>query len=63
MLPQNLSGHFDKWNKTCLPLLIAFSSLSDINTTLKTGITVTWSFTLHYVITIVSLWCYFNVNM
>ena len=35
MLPQSLSGHFDKWNKTCLPLLIAFSSLSDINTTLK----------------------------
>ena len=34
----------------CLPLLIAFSSLSDINTTLKIGITATRSFTLRYVI-------------
>ena len=42
-----------KWNKTKrLPLLIAFSSLSDISTTLKIGITITWSFTLSYVIAI-----------
>ena len=44
--------YFDKWNK------IAFSSLSDINTTFKIGITVIWSFTLHYVIAIISLWCW-----
>ena len=40
-----------KRNKTkCLPSLIAFSSLSDINVTLKIGITLTWSFTLRYTI-------------
>ena len=48
-----------KWNKTkCLPLLIAFSSLSDINTKLKIGITITWSFTLRCVIATTSLWCW-----
>ena len=31
MIPQSLSEHFDNSNKTCLPLLIAFSSLYDIN--------------------------------
>ena len=45
--------HFDKWNKVCLLLLIAFSSLSDINTTLNIGITIT----LRYVIATTSLWC------
>ena len=49
---------FDKRNKTTrLPLLIPLSPLSDINTTLKIGITITCSFTLHYVITTTSLWC------
>ena len=39
------------WNKTkCLLLSrIAFLSLSDINKTLKIGITITWSFLLRYV--------------
>ena len=45
MLPeyyQSLSEYFDKLNKTtCLPLLMAFSSLSDLNTTLKIGIIIT----------------------
>ena len=47
---QNISARLLlKWNKTkCLLLLITFSSLSDINTTLKIGITITWSFTLRY---------------
>ena len=40
-----------KWNKTYLPLLLAFSSLYDVNTTLKIGITIVWSFKLRYVIT------------
>ena len=39
--------------------LIAFSSLSDINTTLKIGITITWSFTLRYVIATTPL-CYWK---
>ena len=52
-----------KWSKmNCLPLLIAFSSLSDINTTLKIGITITWSFTLCYVIAITSLWCWKKIS-
>ena len=34
MSPQSLSGYLDKRNKTCLPLLIAFSSLSETKTTL-----------------------------
>ena len=55
MLPQSLSEHFGKCNKTCLTLLIVFSSLSDINTTLKIGITITLSFSLHYVIATTSL--------
>ena len=56
---QNTSGQlFLRWNKTkCLPLLIAFSSLSDINTISKIGITITWSFTLCYFIATTSLWC------
>ena len=36
-----LSEYFDKWNKMCLPLSITFSTLSDINTTFKIGITIT----------------------
>ena len=61
---QNTSGRlFMKWNKTkCLPLLITFSSLSDINTTLKIGMTVTWSFILRYVIAITSLWCWKKIS-
>ena len=52
-----------KWNKTtCLPLLIAFSSLSDINTTLKIDITTTWSFTLRYVIAKTPLWCWKKIS-
>ena len=48
-----------KRNKTkCLPSLIAFSSLSDINVTLKIGITLTWSFTLRYTIATKLLWCW-----
>ena len=51
-----------KWNKTKgLSLLIAFSSLSDINTTLKIGITITWSFTLRYVIA-TSSWCWKKIS-
>ena len=46
-----------KCNKTkLLPLLTAFSSLSDINTTLKICISIIWSFTLRYVIATTSLW-------
>ena len=46
-----------KCNKTKrLPLLTAFSSLSDINTTLKICISIIWSFTLRYVIATTSLW-------
>ena len=41
-----------------MPLLIAFSSFPDINTTLKIVITITWSFTLRCVIATTSLWCY-----
>ena len=37
---------------------MAFSSLSDINTTFKIGITITLSFTLCYIIAIISLWCW-----
>ena len=52
-----------KWNKTKgLSLLIAFSSLSGINTTLKIGITITWSFTLRYVIATTSLWCWKKIS-
>ena len=51
-----ISEYFDKWNK------IAFSSLSDINTTLKIGNTVTWSFTLHYIIATTSLWCWKKIS-
>ena len=48
-----------KWNKTkCLPFLIAFLFLFDINTALKIGITITWSFTMRYVIATTSLWCW-----
>ena len=57
MLQQSLSEHFDKWNKACLLSLIAFSPLCDINTTLNIDITITWSFTLRYVIATTSLWC------
>ena len=48
---QNTSGWLLlKWNKTkCLPLLIAFSYVSDINTTWKIDIIITWSFTMRYV--------------
>ena len=45
-----------------LSLLIAFSSLSDINTTLKIGVTITWSFMLHYVTATTSLWCWKNIS-
>ena len=46
-----------KCNKTKrLPLLTAFSSLSDINTTLKICTSIIWSFTLRYVIATTSLW-------
>ena len=57
---QNTSGRLLlKWNKTkCLPSLTAFSSLSDINVTLKIGITLTWSFTLRYAIATIPLWCW-----
>ena len=51
-----------KWNKTCLPLLIVFSSLPDINTTLKIGITIKWSFTWRYVIAKTSLWCWKEIS-
>ena len=53
-----------RWKKktTCLPLLIAFSSLYDINTTLKICITITWSFTLRYVIATTSLWCWKKIS-
>ena len=46
----------------CCPLSVAFSSLSDINTTLKTGITIIWSFTLRYVITTTSIWCWKKIS-
>ena len=62
MLPLSFSDYFDKWNKTCLPILIAFSSLPDINTTLKNGITIKWSFTLRYVIATTSLWCWKKIS-
>ena len=42
--------------------LIAFSSLTDINTILKIGITITWSFTLRYVIATTSLWCWKKIS-
>ena len=46
-----------KCNKTKrLPLLTAFPSLSDINTTLKICTSIIWSFTLRYVIATTSLW-------
>ena len=47
---------------TCLPLLIAFSSLHDINTILRIGITITWSVTLHYAIFTTSLWCWKDIS-
>ena len=56
ILPESLLEHFDRWKNTCFPLLIAFSYLSDINTTLKIGITLTRSFTLCYVIA--TTWCW-----
>ena len=61
---QNISARLLlKWNKTkCLLLLITLSSLSDINTTLKIGITITWSFTLRYVIATASLWCWKKIS-
>ena len=63
MLSWSLSKYFDKWNRTTyLPLLIAFSSLSDINTTLKIGITIKWSLTLRYVIATTSLWCWKKIS-
>ena len=46
----------------CSPLLITFSSLSDINLTLKIGITITWSFTLRYVIATTSLRCWKKIS-
>ena len=52
----------DKWNKTCLSLLIAFSSLSNINTALKISITILWSFKLHYVIATTSSWCWKEIS-
>ena len=55
MLPQSLSEYFDKWTK------IAFSSLSNVNMTLKVGITITWGFTLHYVIA-TTLWCWKRIS-
>ena len=57
---QNTSGRvLLKRKKTkCLPISIEFSSFSDINTTLEIGITITWSFTLRYVIATTSLWCW-----
>ena len=36
--------------------LIAYSTLSDINRTLKIGITIKWSLKLHYVVAVASLW-------
>ena len=56
------SEYFDKWNKTCSPLLIAFSSLSDVNVTLETGITTTWRFTLRYLIATTSSWCWKEIS-
>ena len=57
MLPKILSEYFDKRNKTMyLPFLMAFSSLSDFNATLKISITITSSFTLRYIIATTSLW-------
>ena len=44
------------------PLLITFLSLSNINNTLKIGITRTWTFTLRYVITATSLWCWKKIS-
>ena len=51
---QNTAGQLLlKWNKTkCLLLLIAYSPLTDINTTFKIGITIASNFTLLYVIVI-----------
>ena len=60
MLPQSLSDFFGKWNR--LPLLIAFLPLSDINTTLNIGITITWSFTLRYVTATSSCWKKISCN-
>ena len=40
----------------------SFSSLSGINTALKAGITITWSFTLRYVIATTSLWCWKEIS-
>ena len=42
--------------------VITFLNLSDINTTLKIGITITWSFTMRYVITAISLWCWKKIS-
>ena len=48
-MSENLRIPHLKRNETkCLLLLIEFSSLSESNTTLKIGITITWSFTLRY---------------
>ena len=41
---------------------MAFSSLSDISTTLKIGNTITWSFTLGYIIATTSLWCWKKIS-
>ena len=37
-------------------------SVSDINTTLKIGISITWSFTLRYFIATTSLWCWKKIS-
>ena len=42
--------------------LIACSTLSDINTTLKIGITIKWSLKLHYVVAVASLWCWKEIS-
>ena len=56
---QNTSGRL---LLKCLPLLLAFSSLSYINTKLKIGITITWSFTLCYDIATTSLWYWKKIS-
>ena len=61
MLTWILSEYFDNWNK--LPSIFAFLFISDMNTTLKIGITVTWSFTLRYAISIPSLWRWKKISM
>ena len=42
--------------------LIACSALSDINTTLKIGITIKWSLKLRYVVVVASLWCWKEIS-